>query len=153
MRRFACLGLGLAALTAGCLSNRATASSDGTGAPPGAFTLSRAGAPPVALSTAACVSGERQQFLGADFSDEAAGYTVRLVVDPLSGPAARVFSNAHPFDDSAVFQRSDCRVFHFAVDSTGWRIDHYEDYKVSLELDCAGDGVSLAGKAAAEHCH
>lgn len=153
MRRLAGWGLGLAALAAGCLSNRATASSEGTAAPPGAFTLTRAGAPPVALSTAACVSGERQQFLGADFSDEAAGYTVRLVVDPLYGPAARVFSNTHLFDDSTVFRRSDCRVFHFAVDSTGWRVNHYEDYRVSLELDCAGETVSLSGKAAAEHCH
>ena len=152
MRRFGWLEVGLAALTAGCLSS-ATTSSEVPGAPPGAFTLSRAGEPAVALSTAACVSGERQRFLGADFADEAAGYTVRLVIDPLSGPAVRVFSNAHPFDDSTVFRRPDCHVFHFALDSTGWRIDHYEDYKVSLELDCASDGVSLVGKAAAEHCH
>jgi hypothetical protein len=50
------------------------------------------------------------------------------------GPAARAYSRTRiPSTIPAVFRRHDCRVFHFALDSTGWRVDHYEDYKVSLE--------------------
>ena len=83
-----------------------------------------------------------------------AGKVVRLGVDPLEGPAARVFASAAPFGETAIFRRSECRVFHFSLDTTGWRIDHIQDYRLSLELDCANQaGDSLAGKASASHCH
>ena len=78
---------------------------------------------------------------------------VRLVVDPLDGPAVRVFNAAKPFEQTRVFRRRDCRVFHFSMDSTAWRINRVQDYRVSLELDCAREADSITGDASAEHCH
>jgi hypothetical protein len=101
-----------------------------------------------------CAAGDRQSFLGGDFADEKSGFIVRLVVDPLEGPAARVFSSATPYDKTAVFHRSDCRTFHFSLDSTNWRINDVQDYRISLTLDCSDkDGDTISGNVSATHCH
>jgi hypothetical protein len=158
MRRMPCLALLLGALSCGgCFSARPVDFAAGsTGEPQalGAFTVAseRLGHPTIAPTT--CTAGDRQFFLGADFEDEKNGMIVRLVVDPLEGPAVRVFAAATPFGEAVVFRRSECRVFHFSLDTTGWRIDHIQDYRLSLELDCANKaGDSLVGKASATHCH
>jgi hypothetical protein len=108
----------------------------------------------LSLEPGSCTSGDRQQFLGADFEDARAGVAVRLVVDPLVGPAIRVFRTATPFDDAIVFHRADCSVFHFSLESTGWRINEVEDYRVSLELECAStEGDIIQGNVSSTHCH
>lgn len=79
---------------------------------------------------------------------------IRLVVDPLDGPVARVFASAAPDEKTAVFRRSGCRVFHFTLDTTGWRINRVQDYRLTLDLDCANpEGDSITGRVSATHCH
>jgi len=143
----------------GCFSSRPIASGtpgDSAGQPPGlgSVRLSSEVLGRVAISPAQCTSGAREQFLGADLSDPTSGLVIRLVVDPLDGPAVRVFSASDPFERSVVFRRPECRVFHFSLDSTAWRINDIQDYQVSLDLDCVGEtGDTLEGKASASHCH
>jgi hypothetical protein len=100
-----------------------------------------------------CNSGDRQYFLGGDFKDQSSLLVLRLVVDPLNGPAVRLFSSDKPFDQSVVFHRKDCKVFHFSLDSTGWRVNDVYDYQVTLQLDCNRDGESIRGSASTTHCH
>jgi len=64
----------------------------------------------------------------------------------------RVFSTEAPFDRSVVFRRSDCAVFHFSLDSTGWRVNDVEDYRVTLQLDCSRPGERVSGSASSSHC-
>jgi hypothetical protein len=120
----------------------------------GSFTAS---SPLLANATVAptgCTSGDRQQFLGADFTDPASGLVVRLVVDPLDGPAVRLFDAADPFGRSVVLRRSECAVFRFSLDETGWKVNDVRDYRLSLELDCAlADGTTVHGRASSTHCH
>jgi hypothetical protein len=148
----------LALLTLGCFSNQ-IAPSDRKGTAGGLqslgpFRLSSVSLGQFTISPSSCTSGDRERFLGADFSDESAGVVVRLVVDPLDGPAVRVFASAAPFEKSVVFRRSECRVFHFSLESTGWRINGVQDYRVSLDLDCVSKGGdTLDGKVSASHCH
>jgi len=105
------------------------------------------------LAPTSCAAGERQVFLGVDLLDEATGIVTRLVVDPATGPVARVFRASAPFDASVLFHRSECRVFHFSLDSTGWRIDHIDELRMSLDLDCQlPSGDSIVGKASAPGC-
>jgi hypothetical protein len=104
------------------------------------------------LTPSTCTAGDRQLFLGADFASPAKTVVVRLVVDPLDGPAVRVFSTDAQFDKTVVFRRSDCQVFHFSLDSTGWRVNDVYDYRVTLQLDCSRDGESIKGEASATHC-
>ena len=104
------------------------------------------------LAPSECTAGDRQHFLGADFATPASTVVVRLVVDPLDGPAVRVFSTDAQFDRTVVFRRPDCRVFHFSLDSTSWRVNDVYDYRVTLQLDCSRDGESIKGEASATHC-
>lgn len=120
----------------------------------GAFTVSSDRLGHLTVSPSSCTAGDRQFFLGGDFEDEKSGIVVRLVVDPLDGPAARVFATATPFEKTAVFRRPECRVFHFSLDTTGWRINRIQDYRLTLDLDCSNkEGDSITGKASAAHCH
>jgi hypothetical protein len=144
-------------LLGGCLSASPIETGSGsTGEPQtlGSFVLASGRLGRVAIAPTTCTSGDRQFFLGGDFQDEQAGFIVRLVVDPLDGPAARVFAGAAPFEKAALFRRPECRVFHFSLDPTGWRINRVRDYRLTLELDCSNrEGDSIIGKASAAHCH
>jgi hypothetical protein len=119
----------------------------------GSFTVSSASLSQTMLIPLSCAAGDRQFFLGADFEDKDSGLILRLVVDPLEGPAVRMFTSAAPFDNSIVFHRSDCKVFHFSLDTTGWRINRIYDYRITLQLDCSRNGESIQGSASATHCH
>jgi hypothetical protein len=141
----------------GCISGRPIESASGSMGEPrmlGSFALESGRLGHVTVAPNTCTAGDRQFFLGADFEDEKAGVVVRLVVDPLDGPAARVFASAAPFEKAAVFRRPECRVFLFSLDTTGWRINRIQDYRLTLELDCANtEGDSIIGKASVAHCH
>lgn len=120
----------------------------------GSFTMASPLLGTATIAPTACGSGDLQQFLGGDFSDPASGLVVRLVVDPLDGPAARVFDAGDPFRRSVVLRRSECAVFHFSLEHTGLSINEVRDYRLSLELDCAlADGTTVHGSASTTHCH
>lgn len=141
----------------GCLAGRPIDSGSGSSVEPqmlGSFALVSERLGHVTVVPTICTAGDRAFFLGGDFEDEKSGVVVRLVVDPLDGPAARVFAGAAPFEKTAVFRRPECRVFHFSLDTTGWRINRIQDYRLALELDCSNrDGDSIIGKASVNHCH
>ncbi len=148
--------LAAASLCGGCFPTLPIdASSDaGAGRPLGSFVLTSDRLGHETIAPATCTAGDRQSFLGGDFADEKSGFIVRLVVDPLEGPAARVFASATPYDKTAVFCRSECRVFHFSLDTTNWRINDVQDYRISLTLDCSDkEGDTISGNVSATHCH
>ena len=154
-RRALVLPLGGWVLLAGCLSSQPIGGSKASAENPpalGSFTVSSQVLGNQALTPSSCTAGDRQLFLGADFATPASTVVVRLVVDPLDGPAVRVFSTDAQFDRTVVFHRSDCQVFHFSLDSTGWRVNDVYDYRVTLQLDCSRDGESIKGEASATHC-
>lgn len=155
--RLACfLVLGGIALCAGCLSSRPVGDSAVSPAQPsalGSFTVSSQVLGNQVFTPSACTAGDREFFLGADFKGGDSTLILRLVVDPLDGPAVRIFSTDAQFDRSVVFRRSDCAVFHFSLDSTGWRVNDMNDYRLTLQLDCSRPGESLRGSASTTHCH
>ena len=127
------------------------------GAPPGVLGSFDVRSPLLGDATVAptvCAAGDLQQFLGGDFHDPASGLVVRLVVDPLEGPAARLFDLEDRFQRSVVLRRTDCAVFHFSLEHTGLTINDVRDYRLSLELDCAlVDGTTVRGSVSSTHCH
>ncbi|HNX50282.1 MAG TPA: hypothetical protein PLS53_16510 [Thermoanaerobaculaceae bacterium] len=142
-------------LLTGCFSSRPIGgpeASAGNPSPLGSFTVSSRVLGDQVLTPSSCRAGDRQLFLGADFAGSTSPLVLRLVVDPLDGPAVRVFSTDAQFDKTVVFRRSDCQVFHFSLDSTGWRINDVYDYRVTLQLDCSREGESIKGEASATHC-
>ena len=150
--------LTLALMTGGCFSSQFTPPDrKGAAGEPQSlepFDFSSAASGHLLISPSSCTAGDRELFLGADLSDDSAGVVIRLVVDPLDGPAVRVFARAAPFENSVVFRRSECRVFHFSLENTGWSINDVQDYRVSLDVDCVSkSGDTLKGKVSVNHCH
>ena len=144
------------ALLVGCLSSRSVGDSKASPSEPsalGSFTVSSQVLGDQVVTPAACTAGDREFFLGADFKNQGANLVVRLVVDPLDGPAVRILSADAQFDRSVVFRRSECSVFHFSLDSTGWRVNEVNDYRLTLQLDCSRPGESIRGSASTTHCH
>lgn len=154
MKRVSMAGI-MVLLAAGCFSSKPVAVT-GNGVAEGnlgSMTVSSPQLGDVTVTPTLCMSGARQYFLGGDFEDEKGGTVVRLVVDPLSGPAVRVFSADAPFEKSVAFRRDQCSVFHFSLDSTGWRINRIDDYRLTLNVDCSRAGETVRGAVSATHCH
>lgn len=150
------LSLGGIALLAGCLSGRPLGDSKATTAEStalGSFTVSSQVLGSQTFTPSGCNAGDRQFFLGADLTSRDSNLVVRLVVNPLDGPAVRVFSADAQFDRTVAFRRSECGFFHFALDSTGRRVNDVYDYRLTLQLDCSRPGESIKGSASATHCH
>ncbi len=149
----AVLLLGL--LSAGCASSRPAGSAGGTQEARtfGSFKVASAHLENSAPAVTSCQAGDRLSFVGVDLFDDAAGTVVRLVVDPLYGPAVRVFALDDPYDKSVVFRRDDCRTFKFEMKTSGWRINGATEYHLKLELDCARPtGDSIVGQVAIRNC-
>ncbi len=146
--------LGIIPLLMSCLSSRPLGnvpSSESQGL--GSFSVSSQVFGVQSFTPTVCTAGDRQFFLSSDLSSPDSSLVLRLVVDPLEGPAVRLFSSQTPFDKSVVFRRSDCRVFHFSLDSTGWRVNDVYDYRFTLQLECERQGESIVGSASSSHCH
>lgn len=153
IRTLVCLGM---ALTTACMTSQPIA---GPGETPkeghalGSFTVDSRILGSTTLAPTVCSAGDRQSFLGADLLTPGSPVVLRLVVDPLDGPGVLLYASEAQFDKTVVFRRADCAVFHFSLDSTGWRINDYEDYRLTLELDCSKEGESVKGSASSTHCH
>jgi hypothetical protein len=139
-------------LLASCLTS-APVDEGSAGRPLGSFSVSSPRFGTQTLAPSVCTAGDRQFFLGADLASPDSHLVLRLVVDPLDGPAVRLFAAQAPFDRTVVFRRADCRVFHFSLDTTGWRVNDVVDYRFTVELDCTRQGETLAGRASSTHCH
>jgi hypothetical protein len=143
-------------LLASCLSSKPIVEPGTTPAPSGAlgsFEVTSRELGSATFKPTSCTSGDRQFFLGADFHDPSSNLVLRLVVDPLQGPAVRLTAADAPFDRSVVFYRADCSVFEFSVQSTAFEINEVQDYRVTLHLECQGSHDSLSGNASSTHCH
>jgi hypothetical protein len=154
--RRAAVPLAGVALLSGCLASMPVGGSKTAQGQPtalGSFAVASPTLGNAVLAPTACTAGDRELFLGAELSGAGSDLVVRLVVDPLVGPAVRVYSSEAQFDRTFVFRRSECGVFHFSLDSTGWRVNGMNDYRLTLELDCSRPGESIKGSASATHCH
>ena len=86
-----------------------------------------------------CHSGENRGFSGADMFDDRTKevLVLRLVIDPLEGPAVRLFKESES-GPSVVLRKSDCRTFKYTMEGTGRLVNFVPEVRVSLQLDCRG---------------
>ena len=151
------VGLAASLLLTGCLTGHAVPEAVDAGVSQnqalGSFEVETPSVGKQTLTATGCTSGDRQSFLGGDFTAQNSDLVLRLVVDPLDGPGVRLFSASAPFDNSVVFRRSECGVFHFSLDTTGWRVNGVYDYRLTVDLDCSRAGETIRGKASTTHCH
>ena len=121
--------------------------------PMGSFALTGPTFGKLNIAPTSCDVGQRQFFLGFDFVDQQSGLVTRLVVDPVTGPVARVFKADKPYDSSVIYHRTECKTFHFSLDTTGWIVNHIQMLNVSIELDCQlPSGDRIIGNAKDSSC-
>ena len=101
-----------------------------------------------------CHSGENRGFSGADIFDDRTKevLVLRLVIDPLEGPAVRLFKDSES-GPSVVLRKSDCRTFTYQMEGTGKSVNFVSEIKVALQLDCRGSkGDSVVGNVDLPAC-
>ncbi len=119
----------------------------------GSFEVGSIGAPPGTIAPATCVGGDHELFLGADLVDPDSNLVVRLVVDPLDGPALRVYDADEPFDRSVLFFREECTKFGMDLAETGSMVNNIVERRLELEVDCQNeDGATIRGNVTAALC-
>jgi hypothetical protein len=118
----------------------------------GSVTLASQQAGHVTFAPANCYAGDERQFLGGDFVDAKAEMSLRFVIDPLDGPAVRAFDLKDPDDRSVVFHRRECRTFQFKIERTGLTVNDVDEYRISLDLDCASSAGTLTAKVGSDSC-
>lgn len=142
---------------AGCLSSAtgleaATAAGD-AGERLGSFEVASIGAPPGTIAPATCVVGDHELFLGADLVDPDSHLVVRLVIDPLDGPALRVYDADEPFDRSVLFFRDECTAFAIDLAETGSMVNNIVERRLELEVECENeDGATIRGSVTVARC-
>ncbi len=140
---------GLAARSAGQGSGKA-AEPD---AALGAFEVAAVGAPPGRIAPTSCVAGDHELFLGADLVDPGTKLVVRLVIDPLDGPAVRVYDTDAPFERSVLFFREECSTFEMHLEPTGWIVNDIVVRRLELSVECANEaGAMIRGSVSAARC-
>lgn len=119
----------------------------------GAFDVASVGAPPGKVTPKSCVAGDHELFLGADLVDPGTKLVVRVVVDPLDGPALRVYDSATPFERSVLFFRDECTTFEMNLEPTGWIVNDIVVRRLQLNVECENEeGATIRGSAAAARC-
>lgn len=101
-----------------------------------------------------CTSGEHQLFMGADFAGGESEPVVRIVLDPLTGPALRIYDPRSPITRSTLFRKAECKTFLLSLQRTGWRINDVYALSVDAEIDCTSPaGDSVKGSLASSSCY
>lgn len=119
----------------------------------GSFEVASIGAPRGTIAPATCVAGDHELFLGADLVDPDTHLVVRLVVDPLDGPALRVYDADAPFERSVLFFRDECTTFGMELGETGTMVNNIVERRLELEVECENeDGATIRGSAAVARC-
>ncbi|MEO7973204.1 MAG: hypothetical protein ABIU84_06410 [Thermoanaerobaculia bacterium] len=153
-------GLAIAPLLLGCFSAAPGLGAATAGATPdregdrlGNFAVASIGSPPGTIRPSACIVGDHELFLGADLVDPDTQLVVRLVVDPLAGPALRVYDSTEPFDRTVLFFRDECATFKMDLEETGTIVNNIVLRKLALEVDCENEeGATIRGNASAAEC-
>ena len=115
----------------------------------GRFEVSSAAVSRGVIVPTRCDAGDTEQYLGGDLQDEELGVAVRLVVDPLYGPALRVYDTRAPFERSVLFFEEECERFELSLEPTGEEVNSVIVRDFELDVDCENeDGATIYGHAA-----
>lgn len=99
-----------------------------------------------------CLSGDRRDFFGADFSEEETDLYVRIVEDPIEGFTVVAFDPDEI--DSIPIQPPMCRRFLVRLEKSATEEDGVEGVEGHLDLDCQPpDGGTFYGRVDFRRCY
>lgn len=101
-----------------------------------------------------CVSGDVALFAGFDFLSSHDDAQLRVVLEPIDGPAVRWTSGAAGAQERTVLRRADCARLDVDVQPTAWQVNDVREFAGHVDLQCtSADGTRFEGRIAVDHCH
>ncbi len=101
-----------------------------------------------------CSSGDIALFVGFDFLSAHGEGHLRVVLEPIDGPAVRWTYGAGGMQDRTVLRRADCARLDVDVHATDWHVNDVRDFSGYVDLQCASPaGLRVEGRIAVDHCH
>jgi len=101
-----------------------------------------------------CSSGDVALFVGFDFLSTHDDGHLRVVVQPIDGPAVRWSFGPASAQTQVVLHRSDCARLDVDVHATDWHVNDVRDFSGYVDLQCAlADGLHVEGRIGVDHCH
>ena len=101
-----------------------------------------------------CSSGDVALFVGFDFLSTHEEGRLRVVVEPIDGPALRWTPGAATMQNQVVLHRSDCARLDVDVHATDWHVNDVRDFAGYVDLQCdSPGGLRFEGRIAVDHCY
>ena len=101
-----------------------------------------------------CSSGDNALFVGFDFLSTHDDGHLRVVLEPIDGPAVRWTYSDGNAQDRTVLRRADCARLDLDVHPTAWEVNDVRDFAGYVDLQCTSpEGLHLEGRIAVDHCH
>ena len=101
-----------------------------------------------------CSSGDLALFVGFDFQSTHDEGRLRVVIEPIDGPAVRWTFATATGKDPVVLRRADCARLEVDAHATDWHVNDVRDFSGSVDLQCdSRDGRHVEGRIVVDHCH
>ncbi|HET7062655.1 MAG TPA: hypothetical protein VFI49_00170 [Rudaea sp.] len=101
-----------------------------------------------------CSSGDIARFVGFDFLSTHDEGHLRVVLEPIDGPAVRWTYVAGSTQDRTVLRRADCARLDVDVQPTAWEVNDVREFAGYVDLQCdLPGGLHIEGRIAVDHCH
>jgi hypothetical protein len=120
----------------------------------GGIVVRRTGGTELRWTPDRCSSGDIALFVGFDFLSAHDEGQLRVVLEPIDGPAVRWTYDAAAAQNPIVLHRADCARLDVDVHATDWHVNDVRDFSGYVDLQCAlPDGLRVEGRIAVDHCH
>jgi hypothetical protein len=100
-----------------------------------------------------CSSGDNALFVGFDFLSTHDEGRLRIVVEPIDGPALRWTYGAATTQNPVVLHRSDCARLDVDVHATDWHVNDVAILPATSTFNVTYPGLHFEGRIAVDHCH
>ncbi len=101
-----------------------------------------------------CASGDIDRFVGFDFLSTHDEGHLRVVLEPIDGPAVRWTYGAGSVQERTVLRRADCARLDVDAQPTAWEVNDVREVAGYVDLQCVSpDGLHIEGRIAVDHCH
>ena len=98
-----------------------------------------------------CISGEREDFFGADLREGKADKIIRVIKDPKEGYSVRI--NIPGTKKAVVVNDGVCSTFKVRVKKQSSTINDVRNVKGRIKLDCKVGGSTVEANIKFENCH
>jgi hypothetical protein len=119
----------------------------------GLFALRKGTGPAEPATFGRCASGESQGFFGVDLTSESPRLALRVSVDPIAGPRARLMRDSAIGLETYVLDRDRCSILQANLVKQPIKVGGITLLAGKIEIDCAVEGgTNIVAEASFQNC-